>query len=144
MTGAVAGNDLPLSDRPITPASLSTIGTSCVTVDAGRQRLVADEERADHPVRHLELGVVVRVVHADRGPLAVKSYVNVSPGFTGGWVTSGTPSIAFGTSMPWKWIAVDSGSLLSSTTRTWSPRLHLDRRAGNGAVVRPGLHGLAG
>ena len=45
--------------------------------------------------------------------------------------------------MPWKWIAVDCGSWLSSTIRTWSPGLHLDRRSGHGAVVGPGLHGLA-
>ena len=47
------------------------------------------------------------------------------PGFTGAWVTSGTPSISNGTSSPWKWIAVDIGSLLSSTTRTWSPTFTL-------------------
>ena len=30
--GAVAGNDLPLSDRPITPASFSTTGSSWATL----------------------------------------------------------------------------------------------------------------
>ena len=55
------------------------------------------------------------------GPTATKSYTKRCPGFTGSCVTNGTPSIALGTSMPWKWMAVDCGSLLSSTTRTWSP-----------------------
>ena len=31
MIGAVAGNDLPLSEKPMTPASFSTIGISWVT-----------------------------------------------------------------------------------------------------------------
>ena len=115
MIGAVAGNDLPFRERPITPASLSTIGTCCATgpVPAGSGD-VADLEDTEQAVGHLMLGVMVRVVHAERrDPRATNSYVNVSPGLIGGWVTSGTPSIAFGTSMPWKWIAVDCGSSLS-------------------------------
>src|SRR6187399_143482 len=51
----------------------------------------------------------------------VNSYVYVSPGFTGGWVMYGTPSWSFGTSRPWKWMHVDSDSLLVRTTRTRSP-----------------------
>src|SRR5262245_32953339 len=55
------------------------------------------------------------------GPLATNSYVNFLPGLIGGCVTSGTPSIAFGTSMPWKCTTVDCGSWLSRTKRTLSP-----------------------
>ena len=74
MNGAVAGNDLPFNERPITPASLSTIGTSCVDRPAyRRQRHVADLEHAEEAVGHLVLGMVVRVVHADAGASASNS-----------------------------------------------------------------------
>src|SRR5690242_13231821 len=55
------------------------------------------------------------------GPFATNWYVNFVPGSTGGWVTSGTPSIAFGTSMPCQWMTVDCGNLLFNTIRTLSP-----------------------
>ena len=38
---------------------------------------------------------------------------------------SGTPSIAFGTTMPWKWMIVDSGSSFFRTIFTLSPSLTL-------------------
>src|SRR5437660_12541834 len=59
------------------------------------------------------------------GPWATKLYVNDSPGFTGGWVMSGTPSMLLGTSIPWKWITVDSGSSLCNTALTLSPSFTL-------------------
>src|SRR5262249_49195063 len=59
------------------------------------------------------------------GVLATNSYVNESPGLMGFCVTSGTPSIANGTSMPWKCTPVDIGNLLSTTTRTLSPTFTL-------------------
>ena len=65
------------------------------------------------------------------------------PGFTGGCVMNGTPSMSFGSSRPWKWIAVDSGSLLCRMTRTRSPSRHADLRTGNLIVVRPRLDHLA-
>ena len=61
---------------------------------------------------------------------AVKSYVKSLPGLTGSCVTSVQPSIALGVINPWKWIDVDSGSLLCKTTRTWSP--------GSTLIVGPG------
>ena len=44
------------------------------------------------------------------GPCAVNSYVKVSPGLTGGWVTSGTPSMLNGTSIPCQCTPVDIGN----------------------------------
>src|SRR4051794_16901369 len=53
--------------------------------------------------------------------LAVNSYVNDAPGWIGCWVMCGTPSIAFGSRWPWKWIPVGSERLFVKIARTRSP-----------------------
>ncbi len=53
---------------------------------------------------------------------AVNSYLNESPGMTGSWVMTGTPSIALGTLRPWKCKVVGWSSLLCRITLTRSPR----------------------
>ena len=53
--------------------------------------------------------------------LAMNSYVNVSPGWIGSCVTSGTPSIALGTSTPCQWIVVGSDNSFFTMILTWSP-----------------------
>ncbi len=52
---------------------------------------------------------------------SVYSYVNDSPGRTAGWLITGTPSIAGGTSRPCEWIVVGSGSSLCRMIRIRSP-----------------------
>ena len=69
--------------------------------------------------------------------------MNDSPGLTGGCVMNGTPSMSFGSSRPWKWIAVDSGSLLLQHDAHAIAFAHADLRAGHLSVVRPRLDLLA-
>src|SRR5690242_7498032 len=59
------------------------------------------------------------------GPCATNWYVNVAPGLIGGCVTSGTPSIEFGTSMPCQCTTVDCGNSLCTTSFTLSPECTL-------------------
>jgi hypothetical protein len=56
------------------------------------------------------------------GLRAVNSYVKESPGLIGGWVMSGTPSIAFlRFGMPWRWSTVDWSISLVRTILTGCP-----------------------
>src|SRR6476646_2323330 len=126
MIGAVAGNDLPLSERPITPASFNTIGTVWVTgpVPAGS----AGSPTWKMP--SIPFGTCTWASWCEwympmYGLSGVNAYVNVCPGLIGFCVTSGTPSMGNGTSMPWKCTPVDIGSLLFTTTFTLSPTFTL-------------------
>ena len=55
----------------------------------------------------------------------------------------GTPSWSFGSSRPWKWIAVDSGELVVSIDAHAVAFADADLRAGDLVVVRPRLHRAA-
>ena len=74
----------------------------------------------------------------------VNSYVNDSPGLIGGCVMNGTPSWSIGSSSPWKWIAVDSGSLFVQHDPHAVAFAHADLRTRHLSVVRHGADALAG
>src|ERR1700686_3372387 len=133
MIGAVAGNDFPLIESPITPASLSTIGTVWVTGPVlGGSAGSPTWNTPSIPLGTCTCASWCEWYMPSSGLLTVNSYVKLLPGSIGVWVMSGTPSIAKGTSMPWKWTPVDIGSLSSTTMRTWSPTSSLI--AGPGTV----------
>ena len=74
----------------------------------------------------------------------MNSYVYDSPGFTGGCVMNGTPSWSFGSSSPWKWMAVDSGSSFLQDDAHAVAFAHADLRTGDLVVVRPRLDHVPG
>src|SRR6516225_236529 len=126
MIGNVEGNDLPLIERPITPASFNTIGTSlAIGPVLGGSATLPTWNTPSMPLGTCTCASWCEWYMPSIGVLATNSYVNESPGLMGFCVTSGTPSIANGTSMPWKCTPVDIGSLLLTTTRTLSPTFTL-------------------
>jgi hypothetical protein len=68
--------------------------------------------------------------------------VYVWPGFTGGWVMNGTPSWSFGSSRPWKWIAVDSVSSFLRIDAHAIAFRHANLRTRHLAVERHRRYGL--
>ena len=102
---------------------------SCV---GGPLRL--DDEGAEQSETDLRGRVVVRVVHVRSRVRHGELVGEAAPGFTGGCVMNGTPSMSFGSSRPWKWIAVDSSIVLEDDPNAIA-FTHANLRTRNLAVV---------